>query len=507
MEKRLKNIVVSVVVFSVLFGLMMPVQAPGYAVGGWVFDTDGTTPAADVNVTVTCIETTQSVSFTTEDDGTYVVTLGGRYNLPSPGDTLRLFADAGDGRTNTTEVTATGTTPQLVNLTLENETLPPTVEFIPPTPANESINTTGYVNFTVNVTESVPAGGIEAYLSVWNETGIYLNNETMSPFGEHKYYYYAQLPNGNYIYKAYAKDAAENIGVSETRVLTVQGPRPPEIEEYTISNYTITPPETTEIDVEFSERVEAWIQIEDLDRNLVNLLYHSPGVTNPNPQTWNGTYGNGTQVPDGDYFVNVTGTNTTTWLSVVNNTEIINVTSAAEYNFTIDFVTGYNMITLPVNDTSVMDASTLATRIGDNCTQISKWDAVNQTYVTYLPALEIVNFDIAGGEGYEVVMTAPATVIFTGKGWESPFTISLLMDYNIIGIPVNDTSVMDAATLATRIGDNCTQISKWDAVNQTYVTYLPALGVKNFDIAGGEGYEVVMTGPTSVIFEGKAWSD
>ena len=120
MEKRLKNIVVSAVVFSVLFGLMMPVQAPGYAVGGWVYDTDGTTPAADVNVTVTCIETTESLSDLTDAEGRYLVTLGGGgYDPPSPGDTLRLFADASDGRTNTTEVTATGTSPQLVNLTLQ----------------------------------------------------------------------------------------------------------------------------------------------------------------------------------------------------------------------------------------------------------------------------------------------------------------------------------------------------------------------------------------------------
>jgi len=178
-----------------------------------------------------------------------------------------------------------------------------------------------------------------------------------------------------------------------------------------------------------------------------------------------------------------------------------------EYNFTIDFFTGYNMISMPLNDATITDAASLAAKIGGDCTQISKWDAVNQTYVTYLPALGVKNFDIAGGEGYEVVLTDPATVIFNGTGWGSPFTISLLTSYNMIGIPVNDTSVPDAASLATKIGGDCTQISKWDAVNQTYVTYLPALGVKNFDIAGGEGYEVVMTGPTSVIFEGKAWSD
>jgi hypothetical protein len=105
---------------------------------------------------------------------------------------------------------------------------------------------------------------------------------------------------------------------------------PPHLVTYTISTHTITPPQTTEIDVEFSEEVEAWISIEDSDRNLVNELYHNAAVTNPAPKPWDGTYENDTVVPAGDYYVNVTGTNTTTGLSVVNNTEVITVVTITE---------------------------------------------------------------------------------------------------------------------------------------------------------------------------------
>jgi len=115
-------------------------------------------------------------------------------------------------------------------------------------------------------------------------------------------------------------------------VFTIEGEAAPEIEVYTISNYTIVPPQKTWIDVRFSEYVEAWISIEDMSRNAVNELYHSPNVKNPDPKSWNGTYEDGTQVPDGNYYVNVTGLNTTTGLSVVNNTEIITVASAPYYD-------------------------------------------------------------------------------------------------------------------------------------------------------------------------------
>jgi len=101
---------------------------------------------------------------------------------------------------------------------------------------------------------------------------------------------------------------------------------PPHLVTYTISNRTITPPQTTEIDVEFSETVSYKIAIE---KGTATIYDWTGTAKNPAPKIWNGTYeANGTVVPDGDYRVNITGTNTTTGLSVINNTEIITVTGA-----------------------------------------------------------------------------------------------------------------------------------------------------------------------------------
>ena len=100
-------------------------------------------------------------------------------------------------------------------------------------------------------------------------------------------------------------------------------PEPPRLVTYTISNRTITPPQTTEIDVEFSETVSYKIAIE---KGTAAIYDWTGTAKNPAPKIWNGTYeANGTVVPDGDYMVNITGTNTTTGLSVVNNTEVITV--------------------------------------------------------------------------------------------------------------------------------------------------------------------------------------
>jgi hypothetical protein len=169
-------------------------------------------------------------------------------------------------------------------------------------------------------------------------------------------------------------------------------------------------------------------------------------------------------------------------------------------NFTIEFVTGYNMISLPVNDSAVTDASSFAAKIGNNCTEIIKWNSAIQEYVTYLPGVPLNNFDVSGGEGYLANINKPMSTMFTGESWESPFTVSMVTGYNMISLPVNDSAVTDASTFADKIGDNCTEIIKWDSAIQEYVTYLPGVPLNNFDVTVGEGYLANVNHPTDVTF-------
>ena len=499
MKKELISIAMSIVVFATLFGLIAPVQAQPYTVQGYVYDTDGVTRVDGVNVTLTNLNTGDSLSDATSWGGFYSVIFGWPATPVTIGDTLQIVATY-PCLTNMTIVTATGT-PQTVNLTLKIETtpptitnlqppdgsfingstpaicanysdpsginvslvnifvddkdetanatreedyvcyipttalseglhnvtvnasdnctnpnstswsftvdtVPPTIEFIDPTPANESTNTTGYVRFTVNVSDPVPGSGLEDIInvSVWNETGIYLNNETMQAFDEHKYYYYTPLPNGNYTYKAYAKDVAGNTGVSETRVLRMN------VTEYTV------------------------------------------GVT---------------------------------------------------------LESGYNMISLPINDTSVTNASLLMGEIGADCTEIFKWNKITQGWESYNPGMPAAAaFDIVCGDGYFLSMSDPATVEFTGIGWQSPFTVSLATGYNMISLPVNDISVTNASLLMNEIGADCTEIFKWNKITQGWESYNPGMpAAAAFDIVCGDGYFLSMVGPADVTFEGEPWHE
>ena len=84
----------------------------------------------------------------------------------------------------------------------------------------------------------------------------------------------------------------------------------PYLVTYTISNTTISPngdgiEDDTEIDVEFSEPVDATIRIENAS-GVIRTLYTSSDVTDPDPQTWDGTDDSSNIVADGVYQVNVT---------------------------------------------------------------------------------------------------------------------------------------------------------------------------------------------------------
>ena len=192
------------------------------------------------------------------------------------------------------------------------------------------------------------------------------------------------------------------------------------------------------------------------------------------------------------------------------NTVELTATPTAPHCFTIDFVTGYNMITMPLDDPSVITGLSLITKIGGNCLEIYKWNKDTQSWVSNNPQTSPPSaFDIEGGEGYFVRMSGPAEgVEFCGEGWTSPFIISLVSGYNMMGMPVNDTSVTNGSALVARIGGNCQEVFKWNKDTQSWVSNNPQTPpAEAFDIEGGEGYFVRMSGDADVTFTGEPWQN
>ena len=115
----------------------------------------------------------------------------------------------------------------------------------------------------------------------------------------------------------------------------------------------------------------------------------------------------------GKYYVTVVAKD------AANNTATKNVqyeVISEGLHFTIELVTGYNMISLPLNDSSVTSASPLIAKIGACCVEVSKWDKYTQGWKSFAPGMPpIFDFNIGCGEGFFVQMVCPADVTFEGE--------------------------------------------------------------------------------------------
>jgi hypothetical protein len=135
---------------------------------------------------------------------------------------------------------------------------------------------------------------------------------------------------------------------------------------------------------------------------------------------------------------------------------------------------GWNLISIPIINS--MWASDLSNNI-TGCLSVSGWDSKNQTYKTYIvggpPSFD---FQLSDGMGYFVDVTYNTS--FTSTGLPISYVnITLNTGWNLLGW------YHDYNTMASSLSENitgCLSISGWDAINQTYLTYIVG-GPPSFD--------------------------
>mgnify|MGYP000521754850 CR=1 FL=1 len=298
-----------------------------------------------------------------------------------------------------------------------NEETPVTVTFF----RSDDDSGVAYTNWS-NVSEAGP----------WTQE---LGNEsfsvTITTVGEHTIWFYSVDNAGN-------EEDVENV--------TVKIAAPPTITSYEISKTEITPPEETEIDVAFSEHVSYVIAIE---KDGAVVYDWTGSATNPDPKIWDGTNeSTGSAVPAGDYTVNVTGTNTTTGFSVVNNTETIRVSEPAEIsysNLSVSPTTGV----APLEITASADVTNNGGVPGDyNATLVIDGEVVDYTTGT-LNASETQTVSFT----YTLADTGTYSVTINGL---TPVEVAVHSPINITAFSTDGTtkigSVFDASVVIRNEG-------------------------------------------------------
>ena len=274
----------------------------------------------------------------------------------------------------------------------------------------------------------------------------------------------------------------------------------PYLTSYTITNTTISPngdgiEDDTTIDVKFSESVNATILIENAT-GTIKTLYTGSGVTDPDPEIWNGTDDAGNIVANGTYYINITMEDGVNPL-VYNNTRSISVTKGTIVSVFVTDVTvaAGDAVTVPIRIDGIIDYGTGTTSLTYNSTVVHVTDVTNSSDSTVTAKnidntaglVRISAWNITGVSG-DIVF---ANVIFTAVGVGStPLNLTVETLQNTTGpeilvtidngsitvdttAPVVNTVTLD--TTAPNTGDAI--LVTVDATDNVAVTGVTAEGV------------------------------
>jgi hypothetical protein len=155
-----------------------------------------------------------------------------------------------------------------------------------------------------------------------------------------------------------------------------------------------------------------------------------------------------------------------------------------DYNFQIDFYSGYNLITIPVENDYT--ASTLGSAI-PGCQYISEFNHETQMYKSYIFGFSgpESDFTIKDGIGYYVIVDSDVSVVVKGIPLID-VSVSVYDGANHLGWYDNKDTT---ASAVMNSNENCIKVSKYDAVNQVQIDY-ESTSDQDFTISRGMGYIV-----------------
>ena len=166
--------------------------------------------------------------------------------------------------------------------TIKIDTVKPTINFVSPTPSNNSYLSQNWVYINVSTDENVTSALLE-----W-DNGT-LSNLSMNGSGKNWYLNQTNLPDGDYSFKVYATDLAGNTNVSGTLSLTIDTTPP-----------TIDYEPSTDTNGTYSKNW-IYIKVHPDDLHLSNNIFLE--FNNPT-NTWNETFAQNNSI---NFWTNKTG--------------------------------------------------------------------------------------------------------------------------------------------------------------------------------------------------------
>lgn len=169
-------------------------------------------------------------------------------------------------------------------------------------------------------------------------------------------------------------------------------------------------------------------------------------------------------------------------------TQNASVTITLEITF--QFHPGWNLITLPIQQTYT--AETLAQEI-PHCDAITRWNTTALDFETHPVSTPVLDFSIIPGIGYFVHVTAASNFTLTGTPIAT-VSVPLAAGWNLIGWPLWEPAT--AETLGQEI-TGCDTMLGWNADFQKYIGHPVGTPVNNFAVNTGDGLFIHVTEPST----------
>lgn len=161
---------------------------------------------------------------------------------------------------------------------------------------------------------------------------------------------------------------------------------------------------------------------------------------------------------------------------------------------TLGFKPGWNLITLPLQPVSALNAETMLVAVngqGGSCTVIGRW--IDSGWGMHPLGIPYEEFAITLGEGYFVLCSQASTWDLAGHPLTSGVTVSVYPGYNLVGFPYPGIGQTAQSILAgiNLQGAACTEMNQW--INSAWEPYITGIPYNDFAIQPNEGYFVRCT--------------
>ncbi len=160
----------------------------------------------------------------------------------------------------------------------------------------------------------------------------------------------------------------------------------------------------------------------------------------------------------------------------------------------------YNLVPLPLEIDSIINADTLAAYIGSGVQALLKHNAATQTFQTRVPGAFGTNFSVFTDDAIFVLLdeNASSVISFVGRV-PAPGEVSFTLvpgdangdKYNFLTLPLDRDDLTNADEVAADIG-GVEAVMKYNATPQTFQTRVPGEFGTNFDLDVGDPFIVLL---------------